>query len=143
MDLESTSGGMETHTKENGRHVLGMDKAAINFKTEISMLENIHGAKLKDWANTLGEIKIFTQVNSSTGKSMDKAIGRRAVELTQTSTKVTTTRTRSMVMESSFGAQEVNTKATTTMIKRRDMEKCIGLTEVFTEGFGLKEFSQE
>ena len=120
-----------------------MDKAAINFKTEISMLENIHGAKQKDWANTLGEIKIFTQVNSSTGKSMDKAIGRRAVELTQTSIKVTTTRTRSMVTESSSGAQEASTKATTTMIKRKDTEKCIGPTEASTEDSGLKESSQE
>lgn len=107
------------------------------------MLESILGAKQKDWANTLGEIKIFTRVNSSTGRSTDKAIGKRAVGLTQTSTKVTTTRTRSMVTESSFGAQEASTKATTTMIKRKDTEKCIGLTEASTEGSGLTEFSQE
>ena len=74
---------------------------------------------------------------------MDKAIGRRAVELTQTSTKVTTTRTRSMGTESSFGAQEASTRATTTMIKRKDTEKCIGPTEASTEGSGQKGFSQE
>ena len=107
------------------------------------MLESIRGAKQKDWVNTLGEIKIFTRVNSSTGRSMGKAIGRRAVELTQTSTKVTTTRTRSMDTESSFGAQEASIRATTKMIKRKDTEKCIGPTEASTEASGLKGFSQE
>jgi hypothetical protein len=59
MALENICGIMEIFMKESGKHVLGMDKDAINLLSEIYMLENINMGKQKVMDNILGAMEMY------------------------------------------------------------------------------------
>jgi|TARA_B110000305_G_scaffold225414_1_gene271982 hypothetical protein len=76
-------------------------------------------------------------------RRMAKVIGRKAAQITQTSTLVNIETTRNMVLENSCGSLVPNTRVIMSMISNRAMVKCTGSTEAFTEASGKTAFNQD